>query len=194
MTFQELDLTKKYTYADYQKWTFQERLELIKGKIYAMSPAPNRKHQEVSVRVTTDLYNFLENRPCKVYSAPFDVRLTPRKNDKHGKVHTVVQPDICVVCDLDKLDDLGCVGAPDLIIEILSPGNTRKEMQNKFEIYQENGVAEYWIIHPTDEYILQYVTENGKYKVGKYYYEEEIVESSSVKDFKVMVSDVLTNH
>lgn len=192
MTFQELDLTKKYTYADYLKWTFQERLELIKGKIYAMSPAPNRKHQVVSHNLTLEFGNFLRNKTCQVYAAPFDVRLTPRKKDTSGKIHTVVQPDICIVCDLEKLDDAGCLGAPDLIIEILSPGNTRKEMKEKKEVYEENGVTEYWIIHPTDEYILQYYLEDGKYVGGTHFFDEDIVQSVVLSDFSVVVSDVLS--
>ncbi|MFB0907896.1 MAG: Uma2 family endonuclease, partial [Spirosomataceae bacterium] len=100
MTFQELDLSKTYSYADYLKWTFQERLELIKGKIYAMSPAPNRRHQVISAVLSNAIFNHLTGKPCQMYSAPFDVRLTPRKKDKSGKIYTVVQPDICVVCDL----------------------------------------------------------------------------------------------
>lgn len=191
MTFQELDLSKKYTYADYLKWTFQERLELIKGKIYAMSPAPNRKHQVITLNLGSDLKVFLTGKVCQAYIAPFDVRLTPRKKDKSGKIHTVVQPDICVICDLEKLDDAGCVGAPDLIIEILSPGNTKKEMKEKKEVYEENGVKEYWIVHPTDEYILQYNLENGKFVGGTHYFDDEIVISTAVEGFSTTVSKVL---
>lgn len=191
MTFQELDLSKKYTYADYLKWTFQERLELIKGKIYAMSPAPNRKHQDASQNLSRILGNFLLEKKCKIYAAPFDVRLTPRKKDKSGKIHTVVQPDICVICDLEKLDDAGCLGAPDLIIEILSPGNTKKEMKEKKEVYEENGVQEYWIVHPTDEYILQYNLENGKFVGGTHYFDDEIVTSIAVEGFNTTVSKIL---
>ncbi|WP_042006912.1 Uma2 family endonuclease, partial [Capnocytophaga canis] len=94
--------------------------------------------------------------------APFDVRL-PKKEEKGDNIHTVVQPDLCVICDESKLDERGCIGAPDLIIEILSPGNSKKEMKNKFELYQESGVEEYWIVNPTDENILVNVLEDGKY-------------------------------
>lgn len=191
MTFQELDLSKKYTYADYLKWTFQERLELIRGKIYAMSPAPNRKHQVIFGHLFNAFYVHLEEASCQVYGAPFDVRLIPRKKDKTGKIHTVVQPDICVICDLEKLDDAGCLGAPDLIVEILSPGNTKKEMKEKKEVYEENGVKEYWIVHPTDEYILQYNLENGKFVGGTHYFDDEIVTSTSVEGFKTTVSKIL---
>lgn len=191
MTLDQLDLNGTYTYEDYLKWTFEERLELIKGKIFKMSPAPSRKHQEVHRNLFSALDRFLEKKPCKLYSAPFDVRLTPRKKDKSGKIYTVVQPDICIICDLEKLDDFGCVGAPDFIIEILSPGNTRKEMKEKYEVYEENGVSEYWIIHPYDGYILKYILgENNKYSLGVHYFDDELVESESLKGLKIKVKDM----
>jgi Uma2 family endonuclease len=191
MTFDQLDLNGTYSYADYLKWKFDERLELIKGKIFKMSPAPSRKHQEVSAELFTILRNRMRNHPCKVYSAPFDVRLTPRKNDKSGKIYTVVQPDICVICDRSKLDDLGCIGSPDLVIEILSLGNSRKEMREKYEVYEENGVKEYWIVHPYDQYILVYVLdESGKYTLGKHFFDEEIVKSTALQGFEVKVEDI----
>lgn len=150
MTIEELDLNGTYTYADYLKWNFEERgisqrIELIKGKIFKMSPVPSE-----SLRfIFSKLDRFLEKSPCRLYIAPFDVRLTPLKDDKRNKVHTIVQPDLCVVYDLDKLDDAGCVGAPDLIVEILSPGNSRKEMKEKFEVYEENRVVEGEFIQST---------------------------------------------
>jgi Uma2 family endonuclease len=150
----QLDLQKSYSYADYLKWTFEERVELIKGKIFKMSPAPARRHQRISSVFHRELYQFLSNKTFQVYPAPFDVRLTPRKNDHTNKIYTVVQPDICVICDPLKLDDQGCIGAPDWIIEILSPGNSQTEMKNKFEVYEENGVKEYWLADPTNEIIL----------------------------------------
>src|SRR5258708_18587044 len=106
MQFSDLDLTKTYTYADYLKWTFDERLELIKGKIFTMSPAPNSIHQLVSGAVFNELYNHLKGKPCRVFAAPFDVRLIRRSVDDKDII-TVVQPDICVICDLKKIDDKG---------------------------------------------------------------------------------------
>ncbi|GAB2632597.1 hypothetical protein GCM10027035_28700 [Emticicia sediminis] len=149
MTLEELDLNGTYTFADYLKWNFEvsgipQRIELIKDKIFKMPPAQARKHQENLRFIFSKLDRFLDKSPCRLYTAPFDVRLTPRKEDKRNKIHTIVQPDLCVICDLDKLDDAGCVGVPDLIVEILSPGNSRKEMKEKFEVYEENGVKEYW--------------------------------------------------
>lgn len=162
----QLDFNKLYTYADYLRWKFDERVELFKGKIFKMSPAPNRKHQEISGTLFGLFFNIFRNHPCKLYAAPFDVRL-PRKNEQGNDIHTVVQPDLCVVCDMNKLDDKGCIGAPDLIIEILSPGNSKKEMKNKFQIYEESGVKEYWMINPLDEFVLVNVLENEKFDTKK---------------------------
>lgn len=141
----QLDFSKKYSYSDYLKWQFSERLELLKGYIYKMSPAPSRRHQELVHNFSLSLGNYVRGKKCKIYPAPFDVRL-PNKSETD--TFTVLQPDICVVCDLSKLDDKGCVGAPDLVIEILSPGNTEKEMKIKYSIYEEAGVKEYWIVQP----------------------------------------------
>jgi Uma2 family endonuclease len=161
--FSLLNLAGNYSYADYLTWKFQERVELIKGRIFKMSPAPRVRHQAISMYISTQLYNFLNEKKCEVFAAPFDVRLT-KKNTRNELVKTVVQPDICVICDPDKLDELGCVGAPDIIIEILSPGNNTKELKNKYEVYEENGVLEYWIIHPEEKTFLAYTLNNdGKY-------------------------------
>jgi len=155
MQLSDLDISKTYTYADYLKWTFDERLELIKGKIFKMSPAPGSVHQLVSGAVFNELYNYLKGKPCKVFSAPFDVRFIRRSIDD-AAITTVVQPDICVICDVNKIDAKGCIGAPDIIIEILSPGNNRKELQNKYEVYEEAGVLEYWVIQPQEKTFLKY--------------------------------------
>jgi Uma2 family endonuclease len=164
----QLDFTKKYTYAEYLKWEFQERIELIKGFLFKMSPAPARRHQELAGNFYAFFWNYLKNKPCKAYSAPFDVRLPRNKDANASQTITVLQPDICIVCDLSKLDDRGCVGAPDLVIEILSLGNSDKEMKLKYDVYEESGVKEYWIVQPEYQNVLIYVLdENGKF-VGKH--------------------------
>lgn len=160
----QLDLSATYSYADYLIWQFSERVEIIKGKIFKMSPAPARLHQVVSRKITRHLDRYFEHKTCGLYVAPFDVRLVDfKKSTSDNQIFSVVQPDLCVVCDLDKLDDKGCFGSPDLIVEILSPGNSKKEMGVKFELYQENGVKEYWIVEPSDNVIFVYTLENGKY-------------------------------
>src|SRR6185503_18824286 len=132
MQLSDLDISKTYTYADYLKWTFDERLELIKGKIFKMSPAPGSLHQRISLRLARWIGNYLDGNPCEIFTAPFDVRL-PRKSKDDKDILTVVQPDICVICDVNKVDEKGCLGAPDLVVEILSPGNNKKELKNKYE-------------------------------------------------------------
>lgn len=121
----------KFSYADYLTWELDEMVELIKGKVWRQAAAPRRIHQEVSGKIFTKLFNLLEGEKCKVFIAPFDVRL-PVKSKRNEDVFTVVQPDICVVCDREKLDEMGCVGAPDLVVEILSPSNNQKELIHKY--------------------------------------------------------------
>jgi Uma2 family endonuclease len=162
--FSDLDLTKQYTYADYLLWQFSERVELIKGFIVKMSPAPSKTHQVISRKLTRHLDRYFENKPCGFFVAPFDVRLLNyKKNQKDNKIYTVVQPDLCVVCDLEKLDEKGCLGAPDLVIEILSPGNSKYELGEKFKLYEENQIKEYWIVEPFENTILIYTLQNDKY-------------------------------
>ncbi|TVP50372.1 MAG: Uma2 family endonuclease [Mongoliibacter sp.] len=172
-----------YTYADYLTWEIDHMVELIKGKVFRQAAAaPRRIHQEISGRIFFKLYLNLEKKKCKVFSAPFDVRL-PVKSKKHKDINTVVQPDICVVCDPEKLDELGCVGAPDLIMEILSPSNNKKELQNKYEVYEESGVKEYWIIHPYEKTLLIYSLVNGKYIPSRLFTLGDHVASSCIKGF-----------
>lgn len=149
----QLDLTKQYTYADYLTWQFEDRVELIRGWISRMS-GPLRRHQKISFNLSLEIGNYLKNKPCEVYDAPFDVRLVnKRKSAPDNTIYSVVQPDIMVVCDLEKLDDKGCVGAPDWIIEILSPSNSKKEVKLKYALYEENGVREYWVVYPEYEQV-----------------------------------------
>lgn len=190
MNFSDLDLDKTYSYADYLKWKFEERLELIKGHIFKMSPAPRRIHQKASAIVFYNLYDFLKNKQCDVYSAPFDVRL-PRKSKDDEEIITVLQPDICVVCDPAKLDDRGCIGAPDIVVEILSPGNNRKELQNKYEVYEESGVQEYWIIHPDENTFMKYsLNAEGLYQPSRLLTFGDVVTTPVLPGFEMPLDDV----
>ena len=156
--FEDLDLTRQYTYADYMSWAFQDRVELLRGWIARMSPAPNMRHQDIATQLTGRLYQHLRDSPCKLFAAPFDVRL-PRT----AGGETVVQPDLCVVCDRAKLTEQGCTGAPDWVIEILSPGNSKREIRDKYALYEEAGVREYWVVNPLEEHVLRYVLRDGTY-------------------------------
>jgi Uma2 family endonuclease len=186
-------ISKLYTYADYLLLKIDERIELIKGRIMKMS-APNMMHQSILVFVGNKFYNFLWKQDCKVFVAPFDVRLPVKNKKKDNEVYTVVQPDIMIVCDKSIIDEKGICGVPDLLVEILSPGNTTKEMKIKFELYEEAGVKEYWIINPMEEYVLVYVLTNGKLLCGKPNMEDEIIESNVVKGFKVCTNDIFNSY
>lgn len=164
----QLDENKKYSYADYLTWKFQERLEIIKGKIFKMSPAPSTFHQRVASNLHGILWNKFKNHPCNLFSAPFDVRLLDKNKSTQDKdVFTVVQPDLCIICDENKLDERGAFGPPDLVIEILSPGNSKREMKDKYDLYQEAGVLEYWIVNPAEKAIFIYALENNIF-IGKH--------------------------
>ena len=141
---------KRYTFADVLTWDESERIEIINGEAFMMAP-PSRVHQEISVAITAQLYNYLEGKRCKVYPAPFGVRLFEQDGARPEDVDTMVDPDISVVCDSDKLDDHGCKGAPDLIIEILSPSTQRHDRLVKLGLYQRAGVREYWTVNPEDK-------------------------------------------
>ncbi|TAN53964.1 MAG: Uma2 family endonuclease [Methylococcaceae bacterium] len=155
-------LKQKYTYGDYSRWPEDERWELIEGIPHAMT-APLRIHQEIVLKVGVQIERYLQGWPCKVYLAPFDVRL-PRRHEADEEVETVVEPDIVVVCDKSKLDKKGCRGAPDWVIEVLSPATTFRDMNVKRGLYEAHGVREYWIVHPEDRWAMVYTpNKEGRY-------------------------------
>lgn len=151
-----------HTYADYQTWPDDQRYELLDGTAYVMAPAPSRQHQEVLSDLLLQLRSMLGKDRCRVYPAPFDVRL-PKGDEADDAIDTVVQPDITVVCDPHKLDDRGCRGAPDWVIEILSPGTAAHDQIAKRDLYERAGVGEYWLVHPVDRVITVYWLEAGQY-------------------------------
>lgn len=183
----DLDLTKKYTYSDYLLWQFKERVELIKGFILSMSPAPNTNHQTVSVNLTGCFLELFKRSSCKIFVAPFDVRLEIPTEPNQS---TVVQPDLCVICDESKLDEKGCNGSPDLIVEIISPNNRKHDLHTKFNLYQEAGVKEYWIVEPVEKMILVYTLENGKFIGSKPFVTDEMVSSKLFPIIQFAVDDI----
>ena len=153
---------QSFTYRDYRQWPEDERWELIEGVAYAMSPAPTRTHQTILGEVFRQIANFLEGKPCQVFVAPFDVRL-PEQNEADDEIINVVQPDILVVCDASKLDEKGCRGAPDWVIEVLSPSTASKDHVRKKSLYERHGVREYWLVHPTDHILTRYLLEGESF-------------------------------
>jgi Uma2 family endonuclease len=187
----QLDLSKQYSYADYLTWQIKERVELIKGFIYKMGPAPTPVHQIISGNLVTDINTFLRKSNCQVFSAPFDVRLiNKRKSSADNEIITVVQPDVCIVCNKSRIDTRGCLGAPDMIIEILSKGNTKHELEEKFNLYQENEVLEYWIIQPGDETVSVFDLKNEKYELRKIYSNDSEIEVAVVPGLVLKMVDI----
>ena len=167
----DLDLTKRYTYADYLTWMDYRLRELIDG-IINMVRAPKRIHQEISTKINYFFSRFFYNRKgkCRIYHPPFAVRLPMEGSTDDDKIYNVLLPDICVVCDLSKLDDKGCIGAPDLVVEILSPSTARNDWNKKYNLYEKAGVREYWIVDPNAKtlhvFLLQ---EDGNFDDGTIY-------------------------
>ena len=186
-----LNPNKLYTYADYLTWQFKERVELFKGRFFEMSPAPSMTHQRVSRNISRVFSNHFYHHKCEMFVAPFDVRLLDhKKSTDNNQIITVVQPDICVICDKEKLDESGCLGAPDLVIEIISPGNSKKEMKNKFELYQLNGVKEYWLVDYVAQTILIYRLENEQYIGLKPFTNDEDIKSPLFPDLQFNAEEV----
>jgi len=168
----QLDPNGSYTYADYLGWKFQEFVELIRGKLMRPMAGPSALHQEVSQRFEYPILTFLRQSQCRMFHAPLDVRLTRDTGNGDAQIRTVVQPDIFVVCDKSKIDARGCLGAPDWIIEILSPGNSAHDTKIKFDLYEENGVREYWIVVPGLQTVQTYLLDAaGRYQLATEYAE-----------------------
>jgi Uma2 family endonuclease len=190
MGLQSKHQEEKFNYGDYLKWPEDERWELINGVAFNMTPSPSRMHQEILVGLLTKFYNFLEDKDCRVYVAPFDVRL-PEGEEKVEEIKTVVQPDLVVVCDQKKLDDQGCLGPPDLIIEITSPSSARTDLKEKFYLYEEKGVKEYWIVNPTDETAMIFQLDpQGKYGRPAIYSKEDTIQVGILDGLNISLSAI----
>ena len=191
----QLDLTRQYTLADYLTWEFKERVELVRGWIMRMA-APNDTHQRISMNLSYLFAGKFRQSPCAIFAAPFDVCLpipkSEQKNTGGDAITTVVEPDLCVICDAEKIKHGKCFGAPDLVVEILSPGNRPKEMQRKKEVYEEAGVREYWLIDPSYETVRVYHLDapSAQLVLVKEYIEDETIRSIIASDFTVAVNDI----
>jgi Uma2 family endonuclease len=184
------DLNNRYTYRVYREWDDTERWELIDGHAYNMTPAPSRAHQEICGELFRQFANYLTDKTCRVYSAPFDVRL-PEGNEADDDIASVVQPDLSIVCDRTKLDDKGCKGSPDLIIEVISPSTARKDLKEKLPLYEKVGVREYWIVDPAAKTVMVF-RQNGSTGFGRpdIYTEEDRIEVGIFPDLIVDLGPV----
>ncbi|MDZ4794364.1 MAG: Uma2 family endonuclease [Bacteroidota bacterium] len=190
---EEPDPSASYTYADYLHWQFEEQLELIRGKIFKMSPAPSPLHQKISLVIGSIFYRKLKKTNCQAFPAPFDVRLPVRNKKKDNEINTVVQPDLCIVCDESKIDSKGCIGSPDLIVEILSPGNSAKDVKLKFDVYEKAGVKEYWIVYPVEETVAVFVlSEKANYSGATLYAGNDIIQCRAVPGLTVTLKEIFS--
>lgn len=187
----ELPVEKQYSYADLLSWGEDVRAEIIYGDLYMMS-APLRIHQDVLRELLLQIGNFLSDKPCRVYPAPFDVRLFEREDDTSNRVDTVVQPDISVICDKNKLDNQGCKGAPDFIIEILSPSNERHDIFIKLNLYNRAKVREYWIADPKNGLVTVYLLEDDKFVLSEVYTRKDKAPITVLPGCEIDLSKVFT--
>jgi len=191
----DLDESKRYTYADYLTWLDDKRRELINGFIHLMS-GPMRRHARITHLTSWIIETYIRKHKgnCRVYQAPFDVRLPLHGSKDDNKIYDVVQPDICVICDLEKLDDKGCIGAPDLIVEVLSPSTLKYDWNYKFNLYEAAGVREYWIIDPktkvTNVFLLQ---SDGKYDLGTVYESDQKAPVHILKGLEINLNEIFVD-
>jgi len=187
----ELDPSQTYTYADYLSWRFTEYVELIKGKILRKMSAPTSAHQQIASNLHGVIWNILRRKPCQIYPSPFDVRLLRSTGNGDAQIKTVVQPDLSIICDLSKIDKRGCLGAPDWIIEIVSPSSLVLDTRTKFDLYAENGVREYWIAFPGEQAITAYyLTAEGQYELSGTYAEPGPMPSHTLPELAIEWADI----
>ncbi len=181
----------RYSYADYLTWVDGKIREIVNGVVKLFS-APLTRHALISMEIAMELGNHIKKQKgkCKVFHAPFDVRLPRNGETADNKIHTVVQPDVCVVCDLSKLDKRGCLGAPDLVVEIQSPSTARYDMTEKFSVYESAGVREYWIVFPKDGITIFRLLKNGKFDKGTPYELDSTVTSQVLDGLKINLEDL----
>ena len=182
---------KRYTLADALNWDESEHIELICGQPFMLA-TPVRRHQEALAELFSQLYAHLKGKKCKVYPAPFAVRLFERDGDYPEDVDTMVEPDISVVCNAGKLDDIGCKGAPDLIIEILSPTTQRHDRVTKFNLYQRAGVREYWIVDPASKSVQVFVLDGKHYIAKDFGTAKDTIKVNVLEDCAIDLSQVFS--
>ncbi len=193
----QLNINERYSFADYLLWIDDKRRELINGFIKMMSPAPLSEHQKISFNISGEFYLFHKKNKtnCAFFEAPFDVRLPTNGEKEDNKIFTVVQPDIVIICDKNKLDKRGCLGAPDFIIEIISKSTAKKDMEDKYNLYEQHGVKEYWIVFPHEEVIQKFVLESNTYiKKGTFAKEDKIPVHIFKDKLKIDLKDVFTEN
>ncbi|WP_018212068.1 Uma2 family endonuclease [Desulfitobacterium hafniense] len=181
----------KFTYKDYLAWPEEEQWELIDGIPYSMTPAPSTQHQKVVTILVALFYNAFKGSPCQVFGAPFDVRLPEKDRDE---IISVVQPDLTIVCDRDKLDDKGCLGSPDLIVEVTSPSTLRKDIKEKFHLYEKAGVKQYWIIYLEQKTVVIFkLDKDGRFGRPDIYGESDTIQVKESVSISIDLAEVFAD-
>lgn len=188
----QLDPSAVYSYKDYLSWQFNEVVEIIRGKIFRMSPAPLTKHQVIVLNIASAVKQHLRKKPCQVFVAPFDVRLVRQSPISDERITTVVQPDICIVCDPTKIDEKGCIGVPDMIVEVLSPGSASRDLRIKFDLYQDFGVKEYWMVSPGEQNVMVFLLQDGKYVADQDYSQPGEIPVRTLPGFSIDWAEVFS--
>lgn len=182
-----------YTYGDYLQWTNEERWEIINGVPYLMSPAPSSEHQRISREIGRQFANYLLGKNCESFSAPFDVRL-PQEDENEEEITNVVQPDLVVICDRSKIDQRGCKGIPDMIIEILSYSTAKKDLNEKFNLYERSGVKEYWVVFTGEKAVEVYqLSEDMRYERTGTYQSKDRIKVGILPELEIDLSLVFQN-
>lgn len=184
---EESNPEEQYSWQEYLNWPTDERFELIEGVAYAMSPAPRRRHQEISGEFFYQAYTALRSGGCSVFAAPFDVKLS---SDERDNAPTVVQPDLTVTCDSGKLTEQGMTGPPDLIVEIVSPDSGIADRRRKFAVYESYGVREYWIVDQDEELVEVYLLKGARFSREAVYARDEKLASHVVPGLTVNLNEV----
>jgi Uma2 family endonuclease len=184
-----IDYNKVYTYADYLKLEIDEMVEIIRGKVFRMSPAPRINHQTLSFNLLLQIGKKLENKNCRIFHAPIDIVL-PIENKKRNKSTTVVQPDICVICNPSIIEDKAIFGTPDFIIEIVAGKDLKKDTQIKYSVYEEAGVGEYWIVFVDILCVEVFIMENGKFRRLNTFSEDDIVPVKTLPGLSISIDDI----
>ena len=186
----ERTLEERYSYGDYRSWDDDLRWELIDGEAFCMSPGPGVVHQSLLVELAAELRAYFKGKECRVYAAPFDVML-PEGDEPEDEIDTVVQPDLMIVCDKSKIQRNGIKGAPDVVFEILSPSTARRDLDDKFRLYERAGVKEYVIVDPRNRVIHAHCRDDkGRFSFRKIYGADDVLEFGLFPELNIPLSSI----
>ncbi len=184
-------LNGHHSETEHLNWQTEEYASVLQGNLARMAAAPPREHQDIAGRIFSDIEHYLRRKACKVYIAPFDVRLQHTEGEKKSSVRTVVQPDVCIVGNVQKLDRRGCNGAPDTIIEVLAPGNMNRDVKEKYALYEEYGVPEYWMVSPGEMTVMVYLMgADGRYVLSGEYIQPGDIPVQSLPGFSLQWEEI----